>query len=422
MQWPSAGSLTAMTTTDSDWTAPPPAPAAPARVLRRSRTDRVGAGVAGGLGEYFGLDPVLFRVLFAVSAFFGGAGVLAYAVAWAAIPEQGTTHAPVDGFISALRRRRIPVWLVAVVLGVVLWTAAFSWWAPGPIFPVLVVVILLVVFIGRHERGEWRSAPGTAPVDLTKPTDPTESSSAAQTDTRPVGSDSPAWTGELRSWIAEAKQASRERRRRSFPIRIGVLVTLIATLTVLGVVDSVTGIRLPIYFWVTGAIVLTGLLLGMVLRRTPWSTAVLLVPALAGTIAFGGTHASLHDGVGQHDWTPTSAATLHDEYRLAFGQGVLDLRNLGALDQGRTVNVTMAAGELKVYLPTALNATVHADVRIGQINVDGALVASTNGGSIHRVRGYNIDRTVLPPAGASGPAVTINVHLADGEIEIIHAN
>src|SRR5690348_3588736 len=126
---------------------PPPAPSGgqrPQRLLRRSSDDRVAAGVAGGLGEYFGVDPVLFRVLIATAAFFGGAGVLAYLVAWLAIPEQGTVNAPIDRFIAWLRRRHVPVWLVAVVAGVVLWAVAFSWWAPGRFFPIIAVVIVLV--------------------------------------------------------------------------------------------------------------------------------------------------------------------------------------------------------------------------------------------------------------------------------------
>src|SRR4051812_49740462 len=83
-------------------------PASGRRLLRRTRTDRVAAGVSSGLGDYFGVDPVLFRVLFATSAFFGGAGILAYLLAWAAIPDEGTERAPIDGWIAALRRRRFP--------------------------------------------------------------------------------------------------------------------------------------------------------------------------------------------------------------------------------------------------------------------------------------------------------------------------
>lgn len=68
-------------------TPPPPAPPAPARLVR-SRDDRVIAGVAGGLGRYLGLDPVLIRLGFVVLVLAGGSGVLAYLVAWLVIPEE----------------------------------------------------------------------------------------------------------------------------------------------------------------------------------------------------------------------------------------------------------------------------------------------------------------------------------------------
>lgn len=48
------------------------------RRLRRSSSDRVLLGVAGGLGRYFGVDPVIFRIGFVLSVFFGGLGALAY--------------------------------------------------------------------------------------------------------------------------------------------------------------------------------------------------------------------------------------------------------------------------------------------------------------------------------------------------------
>jgi phage shock protein C len=54
----------------------------------RSRTDRVLGGVCSGLGKYFGLDPVLLRVLWAIAFFIGGAGLLAYIIAWIIIPEE----------------------------------------------------------------------------------------------------------------------------------------------------------------------------------------------------------------------------------------------------------------------------------------------------------------------------------------------
>jgi len=54
----------------------------------RSRTDRVLGGVCSGLGKYFGIDPVLLRVIWAISFFVGGVGLLAYIIAWIIIPEE----------------------------------------------------------------------------------------------------------------------------------------------------------------------------------------------------------------------------------------------------------------------------------------------------------------------------------------------
>jgi phage shock protein C len=58
-----------------------------ARVLRRSREDRFLAGVCGGLGRYRGIDPGWFRIVFLLFGL-AAAGVLAYALAWLAIPEE----------------------------------------------------------------------------------------------------------------------------------------------------------------------------------------------------------------------------------------------------------------------------------------------------------------------------------------------
>jgi phage shock protein C len=55
--------------------------------LTRSTTDRVIAGVAGGIAERFGLDPTLVRIAWVVSIFFGGFGILLYVVLWIALPK-----------------------------------------------------------------------------------------------------------------------------------------------------------------------------------------------------------------------------------------------------------------------------------------------------------------------------------------------
>lgn len=59
-----------------------------ARKLYRSRTDRKVAGVCGGLGEYFNVDPTLIRVLFVLAALPGGPGLVLYIVLALVMPEE----------------------------------------------------------------------------------------------------------------------------------------------------------------------------------------------------------------------------------------------------------------------------------------------------------------------------------------------
>src|ERR671919_2566568 len=87
------------------------------RELRRSRSNRMLAGVAGGLGVYFELHPAVFRVSFVVLTLMGGAGILIYLAAALVMPEEGKEDSVAT---SALRRRRpwglVVLGLMAVVL------------------------------------------------------------------------------------------------------------------------------------------------------------------------------------------------------------------------------------------------------------------------------------------------------------------
>ena len=56
--------------------------------LYRSTKDKKIAGVAGGLADYLNIDATFVRLLWLVSIFIGGGGVLAYIIAWIAIPQE----------------------------------------------------------------------------------------------------------------------------------------------------------------------------------------------------------------------------------------------------------------------------------------------------------------------------------------------
>jgi phage shock protein C len=83
--------------------------------LERSETDRVIAGVAGGIAQWFGFSSTLVRVAWVVSVLLGGFGVLAYVILWIALPSGGA-HIPTTriaeeryarGEISAAELNRI---------------------------------------------------------------------------------------------------------------------------------------------------------------------------------------------------------------------------------------------------------------------------------------------------------------------------
>ena len=80
-----------MTTDDTTQQLPPESPQ-PRRLLR-ARSDRVIGGVCGGLGRYFNLDPIIFRIGAVVLAFVGGAGLLAYLAALLLIPSEDSPAA-----------------------------------------------------------------------------------------------------------------------------------------------------------------------------------------------------------------------------------------------------------------------------------------------------------------------------------------
>jgi phage shock protein C len=58
------------------------------KVLRRSCSNRVIAGVCGGLGEFFGISPFWFRLGFFLAALPGGLpGIVPYLLCWIIIPK-----------------------------------------------------------------------------------------------------------------------------------------------------------------------------------------------------------------------------------------------------------------------------------------------------------------------------------------------
>lgn len=72
--------------------------------LHRIREGRVVAGVCVGLAVYFGVDPTLVRLVFALLTAFGALGILLYLCAWVIIPEEGEGASIAETFVTKQRR------------------------------------------------------------------------------------------------------------------------------------------------------------------------------------------------------------------------------------------------------------------------------------------------------------------------------
>ena len=133
--------------------------------LHRSRGDRMIAGVCGGLGRYFDLNPVFFRVGFVVLALLGGSGIIVYGAAALVIPDEGKRDSIA---VEALRNRRSRPWpliglgLVALA-SIVLLSHASMW----PDSDGLWIIVLLAggALLWAHTRDlNATPADGATPV------------------------------------------------------------------------------------------------------------------------------------------------------------------------------------------------------------------------------------------------------------------
>ncbi|MBN2015560.1 PspC domain-containing protein [Candidatus Dojkabacteria bacterium] len=58
------------------------------KMLYRSESNRIIAGICGGIGEYFELDPTIIRVLWIILSLAGGPGIFAYLILWLVVPTE----------------------------------------------------------------------------------------------------------------------------------------------------------------------------------------------------------------------------------------------------------------------------------------------------------------------------------------------
>lgn len=373
-----------MTTTPPD-TSPPPAPDTGPRVgwddirdlarIRRSRSNRRVAGVAGGLARHLDIDPVILRVAFVVLTFFGGVGLLLYVALWLLVPEEGSDWAK----IKLDRRSRTVALVIVGALALVL-LVSHGWWGDfgGPFFFLAVVVGVIALATQLPRRDRTRPDPATAPVTAQP------ASYAVPEQPRPVN---PRKRGPILFWFAMAVS--------------GVALGTLAIFDLAG-----ADVAPSAYPATVLAVCAAFLLLGSFFGR---AGGLILVGLLAAAVTAGTTVADRWD---PHSTsvTPVSAAEVQPAYSMDVGEIKLDLtdvRDPRALD-GRTIHVSGNVGHLEIEIPAGVTVETDAQVTgVGGINAFGR----SSGG-------IDTSVTAVHDAGAGAPRLTIEAELHVGGIDV----
>lgn len=398
-------------------TSPPQAPTGP-RVtsaemrdvarLRRSSTDRYVAGISGGLGRHFDVDPVLFRVLFVVTAILG-VGLLAYLALWLVVPEEGRDR----GIISLEDRGRT---VAVTTIGAVTALALVLGNADGPNLDIIgsALVIGLVVWLVIRTR-DSRAA---APVASSMPGEALAAAPPAYGDTAVAPVDyptapaahAPAQTPPrlLPGYLPKAPNP-----KKRGPLLFGfTLAAMVLGLGVLGMIDT-AGADISASAYPALALTISGLML--VLGAFYGRAGGVILLGLISLLGLGVTTAGERAVAETLSVAPVSAAQVRDSYHLDSGLVQVDLSQVADPEElaGRTIEVSTELGAVEVILPEGMTVLSTATIEgFGSVQI---LKESFEGADTHRFD--RIEGTDGTSANQPKP-VTLITSIGVGTIEV----
>lgn len=413
--------------------AAPGAAPAPGPVLRRTVDDRVGVGVAGGLGRFFGVDPIIFRVLFVALTFMGLSGVVFYLICYAVIPEEGAANSKLDRAVAALRSRGVPIWAAILCALVVLWVCLLSWWSPVPFSTIVVVAVVIGVLLGRMRSSAPASPGAPAATEPASPAEepiwsptlqndaPTVPLTKPQADARveapanapaetPAEAPLPTASDQLRSWWRESQARSKARGRRGWVTEAAAYILLGSVWLILGLVSLGSPIAVQAFLWTGFGIILGCMLVGALLRRPRWRMSVGVVFLTVLILIVGAYPVRIGDPTGQQTSAPSTVGEIDAMYRMLGGEQLLDLSNVDFDDRTVAVTIRHGAGHVRVTVPEDVDVVLDARARFGEI-----IAMDRQAEGVHN----RIQLTDLGADGRGEGTLRLTVELLAGQIEIL---
>lgn len=368
----------------------PQAPPTP-RLVRR-RDGRMIAGVCQGVAEHFRIDPLVVRIGFVVTTFFGGAGAIAYIAAWLLIPEEDDHTSVGERLVREHHWTRI-VGLVLIVIAASAIARPIWWFHGGTLFPVaLIVGGVLLLAPGVFDR----EPPGPVAGPPAPPPPPT----TASFDEPPPPEPPP----------PSPQPPARSRRRGG----IGAI-----TLGLLFVGGGVTGLYVAAGHSVnaTNVFAIGLIVVGAALVVSAWvGRSFLLIPIgllLVGLMSVSTVvDVPFTGGVGHRLIEPTVMSDLQSDYHLGVGELHLDLTHLDfPRSSTTTVTATVGIGHLLVTVPRDVTVVIHGHAGMGDVR----FLDQHEGG-------FDVERdATFPSTGESRPQVEINADIGIGQIEVTDA-
>lgn len=369
-------------------------PSRPRRLTKSS--DRKIAGVAGGIGDYFAIDPTIVRLLFLASIFLGGFGVIAYLIAWVVLPsDDGSNRRSAPHTFASTSSTVVAFGLL--IAGAIVAAAVLDNPFGGGIFlPVFLVgagaYLLLQQPDDRSVSGSAPLPPPPAPASADSTAQSTFVDTKAQTGPIPLPVDAPG--------SALAKRASAETTTTTYepppppaepPEPTPPITALVmSSMAIIGA----SGFLVHAADWVdVNPTVILGLCLGAIglglLAGAVWGGAAGLIPLGLFTtfvlLIVSVASPAFDDGVGERDFRPTTFADVSDHYRHGIGEMVIDLTEVDFPPGDHDIEIDMGIGELRLIVPVDVTVEVNSSLDIGEIDVLGRIQNGVGNDVVRRI-------------------------------------